>query len=384
MDTLRLLVVDDEEGMRLGVTRALSKFTVSLPDIGGEVCFDVAQAETGEEALALIEAQPPDVLLLDHKLPGISGMDVLERLGTRTNDMLTIMITAYASLETAVNAIKRGGYDFLAKPFTPAELKATVRKAAENILHTRQARRLAQEQRRLRFQFISVLAHELKAPLGAVESYLRIMQDRSAGNDQKAYDQMIDRCLVRMEGMRKLIYDLLDLTRIESGEKRREFVEVDLVEVTRQCIEDRQAEAAERAVALSLNAPEMLLMTADRGELEIIFNNLVSNAVKYNREAGRVDVTLAADEEQVTITVADTGIGMSPEECGKLFGDFVRIKNAKTRSILGSGLGLATVRKLARLYNGDAAVTSTPDVGSTFTVTLMRHIVPAQVHHETR
>ena len=111
-------------------------------------------------------------------------------------------------------------------------------------------------------------------------------------------------------------------------------------------------------------------MTADRGEIEIILNNLVSNAVKYNRDGGRVDVTLAREGPAVTIRVADTGIGMTQEEAAKLFADFVRIKNAKTRNILGSGLGLSTVKKLAMLYHGDVRVESQPGVGSTFTVVL--------------
>ena len=101
-------------------------------------------------------------------------------------------------------------------------------------------------------------------------------------------------------------------------------------------------------------------MMADRGEIEMILNNLVSNAVKYNRDGGRVDVTLRPDAGAVLIAVADTGIGMTAEEAGRLFGEFVRIKNDQTRHILGSGLGLSIVKKLAALYNGEAWVTSEP------------------------
>jgi len=383
MDTLHLLVVDDEEGMRLGVARALANFSIPLPDINGGVCFEVAQAETGEEALELIEAQRPDILLLDHKLPGISGMEVLERVRPQAAEMLTIMITAYASLETAVTAIKQGGYDFLAKPFTPGELKATVRKAAESIMLARQARKLTQEKRRVRFEFITVLAHELKAPLGAVESYLRIMHDRTAGDDAAAYDHMIERCLVRMEGMRKMIYDLLDLTRIESGQKHRTLTNVDVLDVARQCIEDRSPEADARGIEIELHANDPVQLLGDRGEIEIILNNLVANAVKYNRDGGHVTVTLSDTDEDVTIAVADTGIGMTADEAGRLFKDFVRIKNAKTKHILGSGLGLTIVKKLAHLYEGDVSISSEPDVGSTFTVVLNRATEAPESNDET-
>jgi signal transduction histidine kinase len=285
--------------------------------------------------------------------------------------MLTIMITAYASLETAVTATKRGAYDFLAKPFTPAELKSVVSKAAGRLVLARQARKLAEEKRQVRFQFIRVLGHELKAPLGAIEGYLRIIAERSAGDDPAAYAQMADRSMVRLSGMRKLIEDLLDLTRIESGQKKRELSEVDVRDVAEMAIESFSPAAGEKNVSIDLHAPQSLPLQADRGEIEIILNNLVSNAVKYNREGGRVDVTLTRREDDcIVIEVADTGIGMKPEEAERLFQDFVRIRNAKTRSIPGSGLGLSIVRKLAQLYGGDATVDSTEDVGSTFTVVL--------------
>ena len=370
-ETLRILVTDDEPGMRLGVARALKDFTVSVPDAGGVVRFEVEAADSGEQALAKIEARPPHILLLDYKLPGISGLEVLDRLHDRF-DILTIMITAYASLDTAVTAIKHGAYDFLAKPFTPEELKITIRKTAGRLILAEQARRLAREKRQVRFQLISVLAHELKAPLAAVEGYLRIIKERSAGDDPAVYERMLDRSFIRTEGMRKLIGDLLDMTRIESGRKRRDLADVDLADVARAAIETAMPDAARRQVTIALAADGPVVVKADRGELEIIFNNLVSNAVKYNRDGGRVDVALSRRDGAAVIRVKDTGIGMRPEDVERLFGEFVRIKNEKTRRILGSGLGLSILKKLAALYGGDVTVESTPDVGSCFTVTLAK------------
>ena len=369
METLRVLVTDDEPGMLLAVERVLRNLTLKLPDVEGEVGFVVETAGTGEDAVERIEAWEPHIVLLDYKLPGMSGLDVLERVSRPEADMLTIMMTAYASLETAVTATKRGAYDFLAKPFTPDELKGTIRKAAGRLVLAQQARRLAAEKRQVRFQFISVLAHELKSPLAAVEGYVRICRDRTAGDNQAVYDQMLDRTLIRIGGMRKLIFDLLDLTRIASGQKTRNFTEVDLRDVAGTAVEDVAPTTQERDITITLDA-EPITMTADRGELEIILNNLVSNAVKYNRDGGTVDVAIRRDGDAVTLRVADTGIGMSTDEAAKLFDDFVRIKNDKTRDILGSGLGLSTVKKLALLYNGDVRVESQPDVGSTFTVIL--------------
>ena len=180
----------------------------------------------------------------------------------------------------------------------------------------------------------------------------------------------MNRSLARCQQMRKLIADLLDMTQIESGQKQRHLEALNLRALAENAIDAQQAEAARRRLALALECPAPLPFTGDRGELDMILSNLVSNAVKYNRDGGRVSVTLARAGDQVTVAVGDTGIGLTPDEAKGLFRDFVRIKNKKTRSILGSGLGLAIVKRLAQLYGGDVTVASQPDVGSTFTVTL--------------
>jgi two-component system, sensor histidine kinase and response regulator len=377
-DQLKLLVIDDEPGMRKGTERSLRRFTAEYPDLDLTVDFSVAQAATGEEGLAAIERDRPDILLLDYKLPGISGLEVQERLVGQGIEILTVMISAYSSLQTVITATKRGAFDFLVKPFTPDELRVTLRRAAHHLLVHRQALKLAEERRQIRFEFIRVLGHELKAPLGAIEGYLQLYQKRILGTELAAYDQVIDRSLIRLDGMRKLILDLLDLTRIESGNKQRDLVSIDLCQVVDMAIETGQPEADGRQIAISTNMPAELKIEGDRGELEIILNNLVSNAVKYNRDEGSVTVTLTDLGEQVEIAVADTGIGMTQKEADKLFGEFVRIKNAKTASILGSGLGLSIIKKLIALYAGDVSVQSEPDVGSTFTVRLDKTAPPSE------
>src|SRR5512138_1092861 len=214
-ETLRVLVVDDETGMRLAVARVLNSFQVRLGDeADGTVAFDVRVAETGEEALEKIAEAVPDILLLDLKMPGISGLDVLKEGSDKGLPTLTVMITAYATLETAIDATNRGAYDFLPKPFTPDELRVAVRRAVKHLLVQRQARRLAEEKRQVRFQFISVLGHELKAPLAAIEGFLQILRDGTAGASPEVQKQVIERALARAGGMRHLIAELLDLTRI--------------------------------------------------------------------------------------------------------------------------------------------------------------------------
>lgn len=368
--TLNVLVTDDEMGMREGTARALAHFTTRFEELDAVVSYTVQTAASGEETLALIEETQPDILLLDYKLPGMSGLDVLAKIQDRVREMITVMITAYASLETAITATKQGAFDFLAKPFTPQELRAAVRKATNQLLLVREAQRLAEEKRRIRFEFISVLAHELKAPLNAVESYLSLMKEQPPNADPDMFKHSVARALVRIQGMRKLIFDLIDMTRIESGTMVRKLAEHDLTALARAAMETQEPLAAARGITLSLEAPQPVPAVVDRTEIEIVLNNLLSNAVKYNRDQGSVTLRCERKDGAVVIEVADTGIGMADKDVERLFGDFVRIRNEKTSHIEGSGLGLSTVKKIAGLYGGQVAVTSTPDVGSVFTFSL--------------
>lgn len=370
MDPLCVMVVDDELGMRAGAERALRDYRVKAPDGCGEISFKVISAESGEEALQVISRTPPDILLLDYKLPGMTGLDLLVKLAAGSGDMLVIMITAYASIETAVQATRQGAYDFLPKPFTPEELRDVIRRSALHVVLTRQARQMAEEKKRVRFEFIRVLGHELKAPLAAVEGYINIMKDESLGTELAPYKEMIHRSHVRLEQMKKLIVDLLDMTRIEAGQKVRHVEKIDLCAALRDAAELVKPSARERGIGVSVQCPESYFTMADRSEMDMIFNNLLTNAVKYNRENGSVEAVLTPGDGQVEIRVTDTGIGMTPEEQEKLFGEFVRIKNDQTRNILGSGLGLSIIKRLVELYRGSVTVKSEAGKGSTFTAVL--------------
>ena len=370
--TLQVVMVDDEEALCQGVRRIIERYKVHVADVLVDAAYTFRYFTSGEDFLVyLSEGGEIDLLLLDLKLPGLGGMDVLDALSSQGREVLTIMITAYATFETAVKATKLGAYDFLAKPFTPDELRYALRKATQQLILSKQARKLAEEKRQVRFNFISVLAHELKAPLNAVEGYLNIL--RTTEQDQNL--TMIERSIVRVDGMKKLIGDLLDLTRIESGQRERIIKRLDLHELARGSMELFAVDAERRGITMELDADEGIELLADAGEAEIVFNNLVSNAVKYNRDGGHVTIVIRRKGDAVRLAVSDTGIGLSPEEAGKLFREFTRIKNEHTVKILGSGLGLSTVRKIANMYDGEATVKSAPGVGSTFTVTL--HDAPA-------
>jgi signal transduction histidine kinase len=370
MKELKLLVVDDELGIREGVKRVLNDFSINLSYIGEVYDLKIAAADSGENAIELVEKEKFDLILLDNKLPGIQGTEVLEYLNKNNIDVLTLMITAYASIETAVMATKVGAYDFLVKPFTPDELKSAVHKAGKHLILTRLTRKLTEEKNKIRFQFLSVVAHELKSPIAAISGYLKLMKERAAGKNIEDYDRIIERSLVRIDGMNKLIFDLLDLTRIESGEKKRNLDYINVVNVVKSVVENHKSKALEKNIDIITIVSDKIMLKADAVEIEMILNNLLSNAIKYNKENGIVKVTIKNTEENVIFKIADTGIGMTQVEIQQLFSEFSRIKNEKTKHIIGSGLGLSIVKKLVILYNGHIKVDSIPDEGTVFTVIL--------------
>ncbi len=372
---IKAVIIDDEQAMCLGAERVLRDFIVDIPDIETRASFSIKKFSKGQDFIEYLKNESPDVILLDYKLPDMTGLDILQHVTAQNIDAITIMITAYATFETAVQATKLGAYDFIAKPFTPDELRYSVRKATLHLMLARHARKSDEERRRVRFQFISVLSHELKAPLAAIEGYLNILRKRFGKISEQDYEMMLNRSLLRLDGMRKMIFDLLDMTRIESGEKKRNFEKINLCDVIRSSVEIVAFDAIPRNIKINVNAPDVVEFMADKGEMDIIFNNLITNSVKYNKDNGVVDINVVDIDGGVQIKVSDTGIGIEPEDAKRLFNDFVRIKNEQTINILGSGLGLSTVKKLVSLYNGTVKLDSTLGVGSTFTVELRSNVV---------
>ncbi len=370
MKKLNVLVVDDEPGIRSGINRILRGFTVGFPFMDEDFSFDLLDAESGEQAIEIINQQEIDIVLLDNKLPGIHGIEVLEYIKNKSFDIFVMMITSYASLDLAVKATNNGAYNFVPKPFTPDELKAAMESITKHLFLKRMTRKMKEEGKAVRFQFLQVLSHELKSPINAIEGYLRIMKEKQAGENIEAYNVMIDRSIERLKGMRTLIIDLLDLTKIESGKKTRELKKVDITEVIRIAKDTMEPLAIQKNVRIHFDNTQEIFMTADSEEIEIIMNNLISNAVKYNKDGGQVHIQAKRTNGKIEIMVEDTGIGMTEEETSMLFQEFVRIKNAKTRNITGSGLGLSILKKMVSLYDGEITVDSTPEVGTKFTVLL--------------
>lgn len=370
METLNMLIVDDEPGIRTGIHRSLKDFTVNFPFFDDDYNFDLIDAESGEQAISILESQKVDVVLLDNKLPGIEGIDVLEYINKKQTDCVVMMITSYASIDLALRATNNGAYNFIPKPFSSQDLKSACESITKHLFLKRMTRKMKYEAKQVRFKFLSVLSHELKSPINAIEGYLRIMKDRQMGENISAYEKMIDRSIIRLDSMRGLIMDMLDLTKIESGTKIRTLSTVNIIDVAKTAIDSIYPVAIQMNIKIIPDFPEEMIVNADSGEIEIILNNLLSNAVKYNRENGEVKVLIGIDDDNLNFVVTDTGIGMSDIEQSMLFREFTRIKTDKTKNLSGSGLGLSIVKKIVDLYHGTIEVRSKSDFGSEFHVKL--------------
>jgi len=371
MKKLNLLIVDDEDSIRISGRTILSDMKIQLPYLDDEYEFEIKTADSAEKALNIIKDSAPDIIVLDQMLPGMSGTEMLGRIeNNEKSDPVVVMITGQADAELAVNATAKGAFDFLSKPFTPRELQASVYRAAKQRILRLKVLAMDEEKKKEKFEFVRVLAHELKSPLAAVEGYLRIVEGRMKGPELSSYDDMVDRSLKRLEGMRRLIMDILDLTKIDAGEKKRYLENVSVTEIVDNCIESVRIMAKGRNIEVNYSVPEDFKAVLDAGEFEIVLNNLLTNAVKYNVDGGKVFLDVNRAENGIKIRCEDTGIGMSPEDQEKLFKEFSRIKNKFTVNVQGSGLGLSILKKIIALYNGEVIVESAEGKGTVFSVFL--------------
>ncbi|MGA2641751.1 MAG: ATP-binding protein [Spirochaetia bacterium] len=221
--------------------------------------------------------------------------------------------------------------------------------------------------------FVSMVAHELKSPLSAIINYLNVILTGMFDDNPAKVRGMLERCKVRGEALLDLVRDLLYINSREVGKVERTIEPLDLKGVIASQLEFFKVKADARGIHMQLDAPQgPCMVKADRGDLDRIFMNLISNGIRYNRDKGSLSVRITAAGPAWEIAVVDTGIGMSDAEQAGIFQEFYRVKNHKTSGIAGTGLGLATVRRVLAGYNGRAAVQSRPDAGSTFTVTFPR------------
>jgi two-component system phosphate regulon sensor histidine kinase PhoR len=224
--------------------------------------------------------------------------------------------------------------------------------------------------KRVSIDIFTVLGHDLKSPLSAVESYLEIILNRVLGDGLDPYMPILENSIARLHQMRELITDVVDWSKIQQPSSSRSLSAMDASKTVRRILDGYVKEAQGRNITVSADIEDGLTMKAASNEIELIVRHLVDNAIKYNRDNGSVRITLKRAGPNIALNVADTGIGMTAEEQARLFVEFVRIKNSQTQDIKGTGLGLAIMKKLIALYQGTVSVESEPNIGTTFSVIL--------------
>lgn len=220
----------------------------------------------------------------------------------------------------------------------------------------------------LKSELIATVSHDLKQPLSIMHGYLDLML--MVGNFNEQTTNYANRMARAIANMRSLIDDLLDIAKIESGVKLN-FETVSLGEILEETVENLRQAATAKQMHLEFETPNNLpKIMADRARLHQIFNNLISNAIKYTPQEGHVAITTEQHEGEIRITVKDTGLGISPEDQAHIFDRFYRVRRPENDSIEGTGLGLAIVKSLVEAHKGQISVDSLLGVGSTFFVNL--------------
>jgi two-component system, OmpR family, phosphate regulon sensor histidine kinase PhoR len=473
----RILVVDDEKRIRDGCQSILTA--------GG---FEVGLAENGYAGLKKIEEEHFDIILLDLMMPGLRGIDLLEHVKARHPDTLVIVITGYATLEHAVEAMKKGAFDFISKPFSPEDLRTVIGRAIEyirsleDIAHEKSrmgtlvshlsdgvmatdgqkqvalanpaflnligyrgespiglpVKDLIQNERiiqmidealampaeqfmelteefdqgaladnkekvlavrcvpfrdrlnrnlgtvtvihditalkkmdKIKSDFVSMVAHEIKSPMNSVLALVKVIQDRLAGEVTEKQQEILGRVSEKIKGLSDLAADLLDLSRIESGLITLEKERLQIASMLSEQVTFHQTRAQAKSIHLSLEpVSELPPILANKRAIEEVFANLLTNAIKYTPEGGTVSVSALAEKNYVHVAVKDTGFGIAAEDLQRIFDRFYRVKNDNTRMISGTGLGLAIVKSIVEAHNGRIEAESEADHGSTFHVFL--------------
>jgi two-component system, OmpR family, phosphate regulon sensor histidine kinase PhoR len=220
-------------------------------------------------------------------------------------------------------------------------------------------------------EFVSMVSHEIRSPLNSVMAQMKIVLDGLAGELTPKQQEILNRASAKVKSLVSLSSELLDLSRIESGLISQEREQLNLADILDDQVAFHGPAAQAKKISLELvPLPELTPVFANRRNLEEVFSNLITNAINYTPEGGRVVVSAAIEGAYLKASVADNGIGMAPEDLGRIFQRFYRVKNDKTRYIIGTGLGLAIVKGIVEAHNGFIRVDSAPEQGSAFHVYL--------------
>jgi signal transduction histidine kinase len=356
----KVLVVDDEEWMRDACVEILQ------PE-----GFEVLTAADGPSGLDLIRSRSPDLILVDLKMPAMDGIAYLKSAKAFDPDIVAIMITGYATLESAVEAMKSGAYDFLPKPFKPADLRGLARRGLEHRSAALRFSALLHGAAQPKELHLAMLAHRFKAPLVAMRQCVAVVLQGYAGDLSPRARAMIELVAQRTDQMIRFVDDWLTLSRLEQGKGISEAKEIDFAQIVKDVVERARQDPWAARVTLQLRCPETpVSLCGDPSSLDELAGNLVDNAVRYTPAGGTVTVELDAEQGGATLVVRDTGPGIRPEDLEHIFEPFYRGQPQK--NIPGTGLGLPIVQRIAERQGGKVEVQTALGRGSAFRVFLPR------------
>ena len=380
----RLLVVDDEENLRITTAAILEKEG-----------YEVDTASSGNEAIALLANTDYDLVLTDLHMEAGEGLAVLNEIRRNAPLTISVVLTGFASVESAIAALQEGAYDYLVKPCDIETMKHTIRRGVEHRklmlaeqkaradleqlnldLEQRIAERTAEltrlnvelaEANRAKDVFLATLSHELRTPLTPVVGWIKLL--RSGNLDAKSISQALDAIERNAWLQARLIDDLLDTSRIATGKLQFEPRPTDLNTTVKAALETVRALAASRNIDLVVNlASSTLVVMGEPVRLQQIAWNLLSNAIKFTEPGGKVTVTTATDGAEAQLTVADSGIGIEADFLPHVFDRFRQADGSTSRRHGGLGLGLAIADALAKMHGGRMEAQSEGvGKGSTFT-----------------
>jgi two-component system, OmpR family, phosphate regulon sensor histidine kinase PhoR len=297
------------------------------------------------------------------------GEDIPEKIPAEISKLLNKYITSESFIEksytTQIEILPRGQLivEAVCSPIkNPDKTLAGVVVVIRNITELKKVELI-------KSQFVSMVAHELKTPMAAVQGFLNIMLDGNIPLSYEKQQEYLSRSVVRLRSLLDLVNDLLDISRMELKTKQREIVEIDTIEVVKSTLLILELEIQKKGIKINLDFEENPpAIKADLNEITRVITNILSNAIKYNIDRGEITVSLKTSPNYLIIKIADNGIGMKPEEKANLFQEFYRAKNEKTRSISGTGLGLNIVKRIVESYSGKIEVDSEFGKGTAFTI----------------
>ncbi len=355
----RILIIDDEEIVRDSCAQILSTKN-----------YEIATAENGTDGLALLDEFQPDLALVDLKMPGISGFEVLDQIHTYDPTIVAIVITGFATVSSAVEAMKKGTYDFLPKPFTPDELRRLVQRGLERRKLVLETIALRKEKELLREHFAAIVSHELKSPLGAVQQNLFVL---ASDLEEKLTDEQktkLERLQTRIQDMVKMINTWLRVISVDINRIREDFHPTSIEVIVEKAMESVEGQAIRKDIdikpKLSASLPQV---SGNEGTLVEALTNLLNNAVKYSRIGGDINLIVTQADKNISIKVKDEGVGIAEEDIPHIFDDFYSGK-ARPEGERSSGVGLAITKRIIEAHDGKISVKSKLGEGSSFTIHL--------------